>query len=88
MLFLLSFLVLFGAAVTALLLAVDSIYARTGVERRLEPAGGRRWSPESGDVVEPPVVGRTVLPQDVRSRLWLMLLLAVLVGVGLLALAV
>jgi hypothetical protein len=81
MLYVISFLCFFGAAITGLLLAVDATYSRSGVERRLAPANTRHWAPEE-DLLETPVTGASALPPGLRQRLWLVVLLAVLLGVA------
>lgn len=86
MLFLLSYLLLFAAAITALLLVVDSVYARVGADRRLDHAGGRHWAPDEV-LLEEPATGRSLLPAEVRSRAWWVLLGLFLLGAGLLFLA-
>lgn len=86
MVFLLSFLMFFAAATTGLLLAVDSLYARTRADQRLDHSQGKHWGPDSV-LLEDPAAGRSLLPAAVRPRLWLALGGLFLLGCGTLVLA-
>jgi len=90
MLFLLSFVVLLGAAVTGALLAVDAWAARSQTPGHLQYAhhqGGHDWTPHGaatdGAHAADTVVGDG-LPAGVRARLWVVFGVALAVGVALL----
>lgn len=70
MLFLLSFLLFSTSVATLFVLAVDAVVARHGLERRLDRAQGRHWTPRGGAVLEDPVAGPSLLPAGARTRLW------------------
>lgn len=86
MLFLVSFLLFLAAAFTALLLMVDTVYAKSDADRRLDHAGGQHWGP-ADVLVEEPVAGRSLLPAVVRARMWWVLAATSVLGLGLLFLA-
>jgi len=87
MVFILSFLMFFGAAITGLLLAVDSYYARTGLDRRLDHSQGRHWAPKGQVILADAAPGASMLPGGVRHQLWRLLAASFVAGCVLLVLA-
>ncbi len=72
MLFLLAFLLFFGAASTLLLLAVDAYYAHADLDHRLDHSFGRHWAPNGTVLLEDRPAASTMLPEAVRPKLWVL----------------
>ena len=85
--FALSFLLLSASVATLLVLAIDAVVARYGVERRIDRSQGMHWAPRSGAVLEDPVAGASLLPAGARPKLWVLVGAATVLGSLVLVLA-
>jgi hypothetical protein len=86
MLFVLSFFMLFAAAATLALLAIDASYARHRYDELLDRSHGRQWAP-GGPLMEDRKAGASMLPAGARSKLWGAAAGAVGIGIVLLVVA-
>lgn len=86
MLFVLSFFMLFTAAATLALLAIDASYARHHYDDVLDRRHGAHWGP-GGQMIEDRTVAASMLPPGTRTRLWAAAGSAAGIGVVLLVLA-